>query len=85
MVLDLEECLSLGLDIIVRPVASGATLQHDGEKLARTILFLGGERVQRRAPADAVRPAEPARPPGYGAPAGRPPGPLLLSTHGVKP
>lgn len=46
--LDLEECLALGLNIIVRPVANGDNLGHDAEKLARTILFLGGERVQRR-------------------------------------
>jgi uncharacterized cofD-like protein len=49
VLLDLEECLSLGLDIIVRPVAAPDTLLHDSEKLARTILFLGGERVHRRA------------------------------------
>ncbi len=47
--LDLEECLSLGLDVIVRPVASPDTLQHDPEKLVRTILFLGGWRSARRS------------------------------------
>ena len=82
--LDLEECLSLGLDIIVRPVAAGHTLQHDGEKLARTILFLGGERVQRRAPGALERPAEPVHAPGYGAPTGRPPGTLRFSPQGAK-
>ncbi len=46
--LDLEECLSTGLNIIVRPVAAPATLRHDAEKLVRTILFLGGARVARR-------------------------------------
>jgi uncharacterized cofD-like protein len=82
--LDLEECLSLGLDIIVRPIARADTLQHDGEKLARTILFLGGERVQRKTPAGLERPADPARParsPGYGAPAGS----LIFSPNGAKP
>jgi uncharacterized cofD-like protein len=47
--LDLDECLSLGLNIIVRAVANGDLLVHDAEKLARTILFLGGERAHRRA------------------------------------
>lgn len=47
--LDLEECLSMGLNVIVRPVASPATLHHDAEKLVRTILFLGGARVARRS------------------------------------
>ena len=46
--LDLEECLSTGLNVIMRPVASPATLCHDPEKLARTILFLGGWRSARR-------------------------------------
>jgi uncharacterized cofD-like protein len=54
--LDLEECLSLGLNIIARPVTAPDSLRHDSEKLARTILFLGGERVHRRA----ERPAMPA-------------------------
>ncbi len=49
VVLDLDECLALGLNIIVRPVANDALLVHDAEKLARTILFLGGERMQRRS------------------------------------
>ncbi len=49
VVLDLDECLALGLNIIVRPVANSALLIHDAEKLARTILFLGGERIQRRS------------------------------------
>ncbi len=53
---DLDECLSLGLNVIVRPVASSEALLHDPEKLARTILFLGGGRStrkveKRRAPA----------------------------------
>jgi uncharacterized cofD-like protein len=47
--MDLEECLSLGLNIIARPVTAPDSLRHDSEKLARTILFLGGERVHRRA------------------------------------
>jgi uncharacterized cofD-like protein len=47
--LDLDECLALGSNIIARPVAAPETLYHDPEKLARTILFLGGERAQRRA------------------------------------
>ncbi len=42
--LDLEECLSLGLNVILRPVVSGQTLRHDPDRLARTILFLGGWR-----------------------------------------
>jgi hypothetical protein len=46
--LDLEECLSLGLNVIVRPVASPQTLQHDPERLVRTILFLAGARSARR-------------------------------------
>ncbi len=56
--LDLDECLSLGLNIIVRPVANGDTLVHDAEKLARTILFLGGEHAHRRVarPAPAPHP-----------------------------
>jgi uncharacterized cofD-like protein len=45
---DLDECLSLGLNVIVRPVASSHSLFHDPEKLARTILFLGGGRSARR-------------------------------------
>jgi uncharacterized cofD-like protein len=46
--LDLDECLSLGVNVIVRPVASPGTLHHDAEKLVRTILFLGGWRSARR-------------------------------------
>jgi uncharacterized cofD-like protein len=45
---DLDECLSLGLNVIVRPVASSESLLHDPEKLARTILFLGGGRSARK-------------------------------------
>ena len=45
--LDLDECLALGLNIIARPVSSPLTHQHDPEKLARTILALGGARVPR--------------------------------------
>jgi hypothetical protein len=45
---DLDECLSLGLNVIVRPVASSQTLLHDPEKLARTVLFLGGGRSARK-------------------------------------
>jgi uncharacterized cofD-like protein len=45
---DLDECLSLGLNVIMRPVASSQALLHDPEKLARTILFLGGGRSARR-------------------------------------
>jgi uncharacterized cofD-like protein len=48
VVFDLDECLALALNIIVRPVANADTLTHDPEKLARTILFLGGERAGRR-------------------------------------
>jgi len=47
--MDLEQCLSIGLDVIVRPVASPETLCHDPEKLVRTILFLGGWRSARRS------------------------------------
>ena len=47
--LDLDECLALGLNVIARPVVNGDTITHDAEKLARTILFLGGERAGRRA------------------------------------
>ena len=64
--LDLDECLSLGLNIIVRPVANGESLYHDPEKLARTILFLGGERIHRRAAALDIRPAVALTP--HGAP-----------------
>lgn len=46
---DLEECLSLGLNVIVRPVAVAGSTLHDPEKLARTILFLGGGRSSRRS------------------------------------
>jgi uncharacterized cofD-like protein len=46
---DLDACLSLGLNVIVRPVASGQSLLHDPEKLARTVLFLGGGRSTRRS------------------------------------
>jgi uncharacterized cofD-like protein len=55
--LDLDECLSLGVNIIARPVLAAGTLQHDAEKLARTILFLTGDRAQRAvARPDAVDP-----------------------------
>lgn len=46
---DLDACLSMGLNVIVRPVATPQSLLHDPEKLARTILFLGGGRSARRA------------------------------------
>lgn len=46
---DLDECLSLGLNVIMRPVAATDSLLHDAEKLARTILFLGGGRSTRSA------------------------------------
>lgn len=46
---DLDECLSLGLNVIVRPVAASNSTLHDADKLARTILFLGGGRSSRRA------------------------------------
>lgn len=46
--LDLEECLSMGLNVIVRPVASRETLHHDADKLVRTILFIAGWRSARR-------------------------------------
>lgn len=45
---DIDECLSLGLNVIVRPVSAADSLLHDPEKLARTILFLGGGRSARR-------------------------------------
>jgi uncharacterized cofD-like protein len=45
--LDLDECLSLGVNIIARPVSAAGALTHDAEKLARTILFLTGDRAQR--------------------------------------
>jgi hypothetical protein len=45
---DLDECLALGPNVIVRPVASEQALLHDPEKLARTVLFLGGGRSGRR-------------------------------------
>lgn len=47
--LDLDECLSMGLNVIVRPVASPDTLRHDPDKLVRTILFLAGWRSARRS------------------------------------
>lgn len=46
---DLDECLSLGLNVIVRPVTAANSVLHDPEKLARTILFLGGGRSSRRS------------------------------------
>jgi uncharacterized cofD-like protein len=46
--LDLEACLSLGMDVIVRPVASPDRLLHDPQKLARTILFLAAGPPARR-------------------------------------
>lgn len=46
---DLDECLSMGLNVIVRPVAAANSVLHDPEKLARTILFLGGGRSSRRS------------------------------------
>jgi uncharacterized cofD-like protein len=46
---DLDECLSLGLNVIMRPVAASQSLLFDPEKLARTILFLGGGRSVGRA------------------------------------
>lgn len=46
---DLDECLSLGLNVIVRPVVGSNSSLHDPDKLARTILFLGGGRSSRRA------------------------------------
>jgi len=46
---DLDECLSLGLNVIVRPVTSPGSAFHDPEKLARTILFLGGGRTAKRS------------------------------------
>lgn len=53
--LDLDECLSLGVNIIARPVSAMGALTHDAEKLARTILFLTGDRAQRATGrADAV-------------------------------
>ncbi len=45
---DLDECLSLGLNVIVRPVTAPESTLHDPEKLARTILFLGGGRTSKR-------------------------------------
>jgi uncharacterized cofD-like protein len=45
--LDIEECFSLGTNVIVRPVAAHDSLLHDPEKLARTIMFLGGGRTGR--------------------------------------
>jgi len=45
--LDIEECFSLGTNVIVRPVAAQDSLLHDPEKLARTIIFLGGSRSGR--------------------------------------
>jgi uncharacterized cofD-like protein len=56
--LDLEACLSLGVNVIVRPVASAESLHHDPEKLVRTILFLGGSRSARRPDKRNVFPAE---------------------------
>jgi uncharacterized cofD-like protein len=47
---DLEACLSLGMDVILRPLASPDRLLHEPEKLARTILFLGGGPPTRRTP-----------------------------------
>jgi uncharacterized cofD-like protein len=44
---DLDECLSLGLNVIMRPVAASQSILFDPEKLARTILFLGGGRSGR--------------------------------------
>jgi uncharacterized cofD-like protein len=45
--IDLEECFSLGTNVIVRPVAANDSLLHDPEKLARTIIFLSGGRSTR--------------------------------------
>jgi hypothetical protein len=45
--IDLEECFSLGTNVIVRPVAANNSLLHDPEKLARTIIFLSGGRSTR--------------------------------------
>jgi len=57
--LNLEECLSLGLDVIARPVADAGGTHYDVEKLARTILFLGGEQTRsNRARGAAARRGE---------------------------
>ncbi|HUS15990.1 MAG TPA: 2-phospho-L-lactate transferase CofD family protein [Chloroflexia bacterium] len=45
--LDLEESLSLGLDVIARSVSDATGTHYDVEKLARTILFLGGAPARR--------------------------------------
>lgn len=45
--LDLEECFSLGMNVIVRPIVEDNSLLHDADKLARTIIFLSGGRSSR--------------------------------------
>ncbi len=45
--LDLEECFTLGMNVIVRPVVAHDSLLHDPDKLARTIIFLSGGRSSR--------------------------------------
>ncbi|MFL5733928.1 MAG: hypothetical protein ACJ78Q_12085, partial [Chloroflexia bacterium] len=44
---DLEACLSLGVDVIVRPLGLPDHLAHDPQKLARTILFLASGSPRR--------------------------------------
>jgi uncharacterized cofD-like protein len=56
---DLDECLSLGLNVIMRPVASSQSLLFDPEKLARTILFLGGGRSGRNTDKRRLFPTRP--------------------------
>jgi uncharacterized cofD-like protein len=62
---DLDECFSLGVNVIVRPVVQPGTVRHDPEKLVRTILFLGGwrsaKRVGKRHPSVAGAPPEEVR------------------------